>query len=275
MLVLVLLGALALPGRVTSANVERSILDIDNSLETNGLTPRHTGTRKYLHLTSKPPSTLTHSGGALRLRCEAVASPAPSVIWMKNDVPIVDYDMETNEILDHSPTSLGSVVSTLILGKPSENSEDVYTCLIQSGKNTTRASTLVYTLDFNNDISERYRLMPTRPQVVVYYKVLMDVQGSTVVLPCKAKGHPRPEILWKDRDNNIISKRNRRMKVLRSGELVISKLLWADMGEFTCVARNIFGKEVITTFVYPVKICRDLSVNVGPLQNDSTWQREF
>lgn len=38
-----------------------------------------------------------------------------------------------------------------------------------------------------------------------------------------------------------------------SGDLLVKDLSWSDMGEFTCTAKNAFGKDVADTFVYPIK----------------------
>ncbi|KPJ14843.1 Neural/ectodermal development factor IMP-L2 [Papilio machaon] len=105
------------------------------------------------------------------------------------------------------------------------------------------------------DLSERSKLLPFAPRILVTYKVLVDCIGCNVVLPCRARGHPRPKFSWRDNTGRPVGN-DPRMKVLRSGELIISTLLWTDLGEFTCRATNMFGSTLATTFVYPARMRR-------------------
>ncbi|PZC76126.1 hypothetical protein B5X24_HaOG205097 [Helicoverpa armigera] len=90
------------------------------------------------------------------------------------------------------------------------------------------------------------------PRIVVTYEMYVDTIGNNIVLPCRVKGHPKPHVSWIDNKGNVV-KKDERMKVLRSGELVISSLRWSDMGEFSCQATNVFGSQLAKTFVYPAK----------------------
>ncbi|CAG9133823.1 unnamed protein product [Plutella xylostella] len=104
----------------------------------------------------------------------------------------------------------------------------------------------------NSDLSERYKLLPFEPKIVSSYKAYLDNIGKMAVLPCRVKGHPRPRVVWRDNNGEVVRKKNARMRVFRSGELQISRLAWADMGDFTCTATNHFGTATAKTFVYPV-----------------------
>ncbi|KAG6458973.1 neural/ectodermal development factor IMP-L2 [Manduca sexta] len=250
---LVPLFAVALLGSCRCANVNKhmKLLEIDNSIESNGATKSSSGARKFLSITQKPKASYAHaSGTALELTCEAVGAPAPSVHWFKNDAPVYEYDIESNELIDSNPTSVARITSTLLVSRTV--SEDVYTCVVTSGVKIARAITLVYSTDGSTDLSERLKLYPLKPRIVVSYKVYVDTIGNNIVLPCRVKGHPRPHVTWLDNKGAVI-KKDPRMKVLRSGELVISSLRWADMGEYSCRATNAFGSQLANTFVYPAK----------------------
>ncbi|XP_049882339.1 neural/ectodermal development factor IMP-L2-like [Pectinophora gossypiella] len=237
-----------------TANVDRHvklISELDNTIENNAL-PTTKQYRKFVALTSRPAGAVEHPAGApLELTCAGVGAPAPSVRWFKNDAPIYEHDLESNEIIDANPTSLARVTSSLLI--PTTQDQDTYTCVISAGLKTARASTIVYSDgDGSTDEQERAKLTPLTPRILVSYKVFIDLIGNSIVLPCKVRGHPRPHVTWKDNKGNFV-KNNPRMKVLRSGELVISSLRWTDMGEFTCHAENAFGSKHATTFVYPAK----------------------
>ncbi|XP_013134128.1 PREDICTED: neural/ectodermal development factor IMP-L2 [Papilio polytes] len=256
--IVLLFAAAALVGGGRSSNVNRhmKLLELDNNLL--NLQSRQ-ASKKFLAIIDKPKPVIVHTNGApLELNCEAVGTPAPSIHWFKNDAPVYEYDLESNEIIDTNPTSLGRVSSTLLVraasGAGGARGAGVteYSCLAVAGLNTLRASTKVYNSNGSTDLSERSKLLPFAPQILVTYKVLADCIGCSVALPCRARGHPRPKITWRDSTGRLVGN-DPRMKVLRSGELVISSLRWTDLGEFTCRATNMFGSTLSTTFVYPAR----------------------
>ncbi|XP_047037697.1 neural/ectodermal development factor IMP-L2-like [Helicoverpa zea] len=250
---LILVFALALLGCGRSANVNKHmrLLDLDNHIENHAPPTKQTGARRFLTITQRPRATYAlSSGDVLELTCDAVGAPAPSIHWFRNDAPVYEYDVESNELIDSNPTSLARVISTLLVSKTSGH--DVYTCLVTAGAKTARATTVVYSTDGSTALTERAKLFPLEPRIVVTYEMYVDTIGNNIVLPCRVKGHPKPHVSWTDNKGNVI-KKDERMKVLRSGELVISSLRWSDMGEFSCQATNVFGSQLAKTFVYPAK----------------------
>ncbi|XP_046974454.1 neural/ectodermal development factor IMP-L2-like [Vanessa cardui] len=236
-------------GRAANVNRHMKLLEIENHIDKSVVqTPQ---SKRFITITKRPgPHSVHRPGTTLELTCEAIAAPAPAVHWFRNDAPIYEYDKESNEIMDTNPTSVARVASTLLITRSDTPAE--YSCLIVSGMRTARASTIVYSTDGSTEITERSKLVPLSPRILVSYKVFVDTIGSNIVLPCRVKGHPRPVVVWRDKDGVVIEN-DSRMKVLRSGELVITSLLWSDMGEFTCRASNLFGSTQIKTFVYPAR----------------------
>ncbi|CAB3254694.1 unnamed protein product [Arctia plantaginis] len=252
---LVLLVATVLLGCSRSANVNkhmRMLSELDNTIENNAVLPtKQSGSRKFLSIAQRPLANYTHSNNeVLELTCDAVGTPAPSVHWFKNDAPVYEYDVESNELIDSNPSSLARIISTLLVTKTV--GRDVYTCVVTAGAKTARATTIVYSKDGSTQLSERAKLNPLEPRIVVTYEMYVDNIGNNIVLPCRAKGHPRPRVVWVDNKGDNV-KKDPRMKVLRSGELVILSLRWSDMGEFTCYASNVFGSQHAKTFVYPAR----------------------
>jgi len=41
---------------------------------------------------------------------------------------------------------------------------------------------------------------------------------------------------------------------IHRGDLVIRKVSWGEMGEFTCVAANPLGTDTQSTFLYPLAV---------------------
>ncbi|KAM3968990.1 neural/ectodermal development factor IMP-L2-like [Aphomia sociella] len=257
-LTLVIAAAL-LGGGCRSANVNKymkMLPQIDNSIESNVVHPKLSSAMKLLVIVRRPEALTPHQPGTtVELACEAYGAPAPSIQWYKNDAPVYEYNMESNELIDTNPTSLARVLSTLLVTRTKDRDE--YTCLVKSGMKVARASTTVYRTHGSSELTERSKLVPLEPQILVSYMAYIDVIGSNIMLPCRVRGHPRPLITWTWKNNNgtsgTVTKRTPRMKVLRSGELVISPLQWSDMGQFTCRATNVFGSKFTNTFVYPAK----------------------
>ncbi|OWR54098.1 neural/ectodermal development factor IMP-L2-like [Danaus plexippus] len=208
-------------------------------------------TKSFITLSRRPPAVIPHEpGAALELTCEAVAAPAPSIHWFKNDAPVYEYDKGSNEIIEANPTSLARISSTLLVARTDAPAK--YSCLAVSGQHTAHANTIVYSTDGSVDNSERAKLVPLAPKIVVSYKVYVDTIGSNIVLPCEVKGHPRPAVTWRD-NNGTIVKKSARMQVLRSGALRLRNVAWSDLGAWRCGASNAFGGAGAETFLYPAR----------------------
>ncbi|KAI8433855.1 hypothetical protein MSG28_015807 [Choristoneura fumiferana] len=239
-----------------SANVNKHmkmLTELEDTVEPKAFPPRVP--RPFLELARAPaPLTAHPQGTTVTLTCEAFAAPAPSIRWFKNNQPVYEYTQESNDIFDVSPTSLARVESTLLVSRTL--GQDEYTCVATAGAKTARgAPSSTAQVKSSTSLIDRVRLVPLAPQILVTYKVYMDIIGSNVVLPCHVKGHPRPQVTWKN-SRRLTVKKDPRMKVLRSGELVISPLLWTDMGEFSCHATNSYGSQSTSTFVYPTNVKR-------------------
>lgn len=219
----------------------------------------HRRLRNYVHISILPPETMKHPlGSRIQINCEIMGSPAPSVQWLRNEEPLIEYEEETNEIFSPHPSSIARLTSALVLTTPSSNLEDVYTCVASAGLKTMSASTTVYNEqdpEANNIISLRKLLtVPRKPIITTYFNEIMQEMGTNMVLPCRVHSHPKSQLIWQDNDDVVVNfSGNPRMRVLPSGSLLINNLRWAEMGVFTCTAKNLYGKDSITTFIYPLK----------------------
>ena len=78
---------------------------------------------------------------------------------------------------------------------------------------------------------------------------------STVIIPCRASGNPRPETYWLDiLEKRITSAVDSRYNVLENGDLVIDHIKWEDMGRYLCVAKSGDNEVSAETFLYPLKV---------------------
>ncbi|KAJ0170613.1 hypothetical protein K1T71_013984 [Dendrolimus kikuchii] len=270
--------------RSASVNKHMDLLtDIDNNIDANVMVTKAVSARTFLTITQRPSSTYAHvAGTTLSLTCDALASPAPSIHWYKNDAPVYETlqpastvtaqrlsdqvrAIQRLHLLDES--TLDRLRNTVRINRestdtpqptspapPADSQWPVNSTMddVSEGLAVARATTLVYSTDGSTDLSERTKLFPLEPHIVVSYKMYVDNIGNNIVLPCRVKGHPRPHVTWRD-NKGVVVKRDPRMKVLHSGELVITSLRWSDMGEYICQANNMFGSQLAKTFVYPAK----------------------
>lgn len=166
-----------------------------------------------------------------------------------------------NIISESSPTTMARVVSRLVLDHSSHAAESTYTCIGRSGGQIAVASTTVYHVEapranFTDMIKPGHHLfMHLKPaRVTLHYRALFEYMGSTVILPCKAVGRPLPEVTWKNEEGNAVgSLQDPRFRTLPTGELIINDLRWADMGSYTCVAKNAISRDEAETFLYPIR----------------------
>lgn len=131
-----------------------------------------------------------------------------------------------------------------------------YTCVGRTGSKTVYASTIVYPqTDFKDlvQIREKPFRGPFRPRIVYSERMHLDLVGSNVVLPCKVHARPKAEVTWLNDEGNRIEQ-SHRIKLLPSGDLLITNIKWEDMGAYKCVARNGMGKDSNDVFLYPVQV---------------------
>lgn len=95
----------------------------------------------------------------------------------------------------------------------------------------------------------------SEPTITLYSPTRVANIGATIILPCRASGKPEPEISWVDNLNVPLSlSMSMRHRVLDSGDLLIEELLWEDMGGYTCQAKSGHRQQVVSTFLYPLRV---------------------
>ncbi|XP_026484009.1 neural/ectodermal development factor IMP-L2-like [Vanessa tameamea] len=233
----------------TYAQIEGK-LEMDNNLLPNDIPPpRRRVVQKYVKITSHPPETVRHMpGSTLVLECEVMGNPAPMSGWMKNGIPISDFEEDVNEIFSPPTFSVARMTSKLVVRSPSNG--DVYTCVATAGLRETSASTTVIVEGEQSDLLSP--LIPTKPVITAFYNDIFQLMGTTATLPCRVYSPTKAQVYWIDNNSKLIYG-NSRLRVLPSGDLHIKGLSWADMGSYTCSAKNAYGKDVAETFLYPVK----------------------
>ncbi|CAG4960913.1 unnamed protein product [Parnassius apollo] len=237
-----------------NAQIDNTKVDMDNSLQGNLLPTQRRRLRKYVRVSIPPPERARFvSGKRLELECEAMGSPAPSVHWLLNDEPIIDYEEEANEIPSSHPSNLARLTSKLII--TSARDGDVFTCVATAGIKEDSASTTIYSEESETPqlvTLEKLFSIPSKPVITTFYNDVLQEIGTTLILPCHVYSRTEHQVFWQDNQSELVYS-NSRIRVLPSGDLLITGLRWADMGEWTCTAKNMYGKDSASTFLYPTK----------------------
>lgn len=181
-------------------------------------------------------------------------------------------ELESNAVSESTTGGVARVRSRFFVDHIPTVGDHRYTCIGQVGGQVVHATTTVKTSSSemfpSSALNVRHRSVPAvemlshfglgstsgpvAPRITKWFNVLLEKIGNTVVLPCEAFAHPRPEVYWMDNNDNLISKRDSRFKMMNDGSLLIVSLKWDDMGEFHCVAKNDLGKDTKGTFLYPM-----------------------
>uniref|UniRef100_A0A182PSW2 Ig-like domain-containing protein n=1 Tax=Anopheles epiroticus TaxID=199890 RepID=A0A182PSW2_9DIPT len=224
----------------------------------------------FVKITSAPPARVAQiRGTTVELECEIMGSPTPTVQWVHGSGQTADWeDISVNVITEDTPTSVARVVTRLVIDRASRASQSTFTCIGRTAGQEVSSSTIVYHVDSVAHLGNFSDMPLLRPaaavdsmfknlkgaRITLHYKTLFENMGSTVVLPCKAVGRPLPEITWLNEEGNVVgSLQDPRFRTLPTGELIITGLRWADMGSYTCVAKNVLSKDETETFVYPIR----------------------
>uniref|UniRef100_A0A7N4V1Q0 Contactin 3 n=1 Tax=Sarcophilus harrisii TaxID=9305 RepID=A0A7N4V1Q0_SARHA len=143
--------------------------------------------------------------------CRASGKPKPSYRWLKNGDGLV---IEVNFL--------------------NVNDSGMYQCIAENKHGLIYSSAELKVVASAPDFSKN-------PM-----KKLIQVQiGSLVIFDCKPKASPKAHCSWKKGDEVLQS--SERITILKDGELQIANVTKLDVGTYTCLAENQFGKASSST----------------------------
>ena len=100
------------------------------------------------------------------------------------------------------------------------------------------------------DVPKDGKVIPvsdTTPVTVNVGDNITALTNNTVRIKCPVSGVPKPRLTW-TRDGEEITSDGRH-NIDESGTLSVSRLNRGDIGRFSCLVQNRFGKETKTTSV--------------------------
>ncbi|XP_006890703.1 PREDICTED: contactin-3 [Elephantulus edwardii] len=154
--------------------------------------------------------------------CRASGKPKPSYRWLKNGDSL---ELEERIQIENGALTISDLNVT---------DSGMFQCVAENKHG------LVYS-------SAELRVVASAPDFAKNpMKKLVQVQvGSLVTLECRPSASPRAHTLWKRGDRTV--QENGRISFLKDGGLQIANVTKADVGTYTCMAENQFGKANGTT----------------------------
>ncbi|CAK9814381.1 Neural/ectodermal development factor IMP-L2 [Anthophora plagiata] len=217
----------------------------------------------------------TTVGSRVELECKASGSPPPEVLWFTgsgSNEQLIEYvKASTHSLYDPSEEWKGvaRINSKLVIECVTPDDAGLIYCASVSAREVKISTPTV--LLVNNENGAGNCSSESDPTITLYSPTLVANIGATVVLPCRASGKPTPQVTWVNNYNVPLSlSNNLRHRVLDSGDLMIEELLWEDMGGYTCQAKSGSHRNVVSTFLYPLRLSSVRDYKVENLMNNFT-----
>ncbi|XP_040348087.1 contactin-3 isoform X3 [Herpailurus yagouaroundi] len=154
--------------------------------------------------------------------CRASGKPKPSYRWLKNGEALV---LEERIQIENGALTISNLNVT---------DSGMFQCIAENKHGLIYSSAELKVIASAPDFSK------------TPMKKLLQVQvGSMVSLDCKPRASPKALCSWKRGD--VIVQENERISFLKDGGLQIVNVTKADVGTYTCIAENQFGKANGTT----------------------------
>ncbi|KAF2896173.1 hypothetical protein ILUMI_10002 [Ignelater luminosus] len=195
--------------------------------------PRYlSGAEAAPYFVVEPESVNTTEHETVEFHCKADGFPEPQITWIYNGKPL--------EIA--SPNLRRKIESNRVVIENLNKSDiGIYGC------NASNLLGYVYKDVYVN-------LLELAPEAAELSNYVEAVYGKDIVLPCNVYGVPKPKIEW---IRNSTGLNVGRYKILDSGYLHISSVLYEDTGNYNCHAENKFGNidvSAVLTVKEPTKI---------------------
>ncbi|XP_063927272.1 neural/ectodermal development factor IMP-L2-like [Zophobas morio] len=217
---------------------------------------------EWIKISAAPKAAIRKlTGSYVELECEAMGSPPPTLQWFRGNHALTEHQSyDTNTISEVPSQGLGKIRGRLVINYLLPVHAVTFTCVAQSGSKVATADTTIYVIKKEGFDRNFTQLLTTKvigvhhvPRISLWAPTYMDVIGTNVVLPCRTLGNPKPSQMWIDPQDQVVSEGDGRVSALPDGSLSIRSVSWADMGVYTCMARNMVGQDSVETFLYPMK----------------------
>uniref|UniRef100_A0A3B4AIP4 Ig-like domain-containing protein n=1 Tax=Periophthalmus magnuspinnatus TaxID=409849 RepID=A0A3B4AIP4_9GOBI len=193
-------------------------------------------------------------GDSAKLSCEAIAEPAPRIMWISPRNPALS---DKYEILNNG---------MLVIKKVGLSDEGKYVCVARNSAGD----------DTKNVKVEIEQQAPSiNGQKGKSYGKVMAVNYQTTLLDCKVESKPEPRIWWVTpyAQSFAVGYLGGRFQVHRNGSLELRGVRKNDEGRYSCFAKNLLGESTLTVEVEVASIAEKPSfafpsIEIIPIKED-------
>ncbi|KAL6440362.1 hypothetical protein ACFW04_003125 [Cataglyphis niger] len=220
-------------------------------------------TSTWTRILQNPPDSLEAAvGSRVELQCEVAGNPPPQVYWITGNEPerqiqeLTTRAQEATNVVSTEWEGVSQVSSTYVIDCVRPEDQGLKYCVSVSKNIVAQSAATVLLV---NTTRTTVCSSESQPTITLHSSWRFALQHNTVILPCRATGQPAPYLFWIDNLGNTISSATHvRHIVLASGDLQITDLEWADMGEYTCKVQSGYTEKSVSTFLYPVRSVRNV-----------------
>ncbi|KAL6440361.1 hypothetical protein ACFW04_003125 [Cataglyphis niger] len=213
-------------------------------------------TSTWTRILQNPPDSLEAAvGSRVELQCEVAGNPPPQVYWITGNEPerqiqeLTTRAQEATNVVSTEWEGVSQVSSTYVIDCVRPEDQGLKYCVSVSKNIVAQSAATVLLV---NTTRTTVCSSESQPTITLHSSWRFALQHNTVILPCRATGQPAPYLFWIDNLGNTISSATHvRHIVLASGDLQITDLEWADMGEYTCKVQSGYTEKSVSTFLYP------------------------
>ncbi|KPP66325.1 hypothetical protein Z043_115182 [Scleropages formosus] len=169
-------------------------------------------------------------GSDARLECKVIGSGGEKIEWMLPDLSLLN---------NSHPRLMSYESGILVINKVTLSDSGLYHCLLRTDND-------IDVVSFRLTVRELL-LSPES----LNGQVMSVESGKPLLLPCSVSSVQPMEIIWYLPRNQILKPLppNGRTYVLSNGTLVISKASHEDAGEYSCLASNLYGVDMLSHLV--------------------------
>ncbi|XP_065370323.1 titin isoform X6 [Calliphora vicina] len=214
------------------------ILDIANN-ESSSLTRSSIGRNHHVTTQRKPLfSTLLHDRtitecSNVRLSCSVVYDGCTSIEWLKDNQPLPKENRY--QTIFHN----GEAILEIFAAQESDSGRYVCRATNDYGESSSQSQLRIY---------KHYEDAPQPTTFVQSIKDTYSINENELVLDCRVRGKPRPEIQWL-KGTDMLMPGDRYVQIDQAdgySKLIIPKPTEKDSGLYACVARNEVAESKIT-----------------------------
>jgi hypothetical protein len=223
----------------------------------DSISKRSSGSKRhqngFVKIKEAPPKLLeARQYSEVKLVCSATGNPAPRVTWRKDGHPLMQGQStsfaSSSFADDLTSLPLGETKSKLVLPCIDAPDAGLYECIVNNGQNKMSVKTQVNVDSFSGGVKCSRGRGP--PSISQWMGTAMQVMGTDARLICSADSATSLE--WRGPDGQDLSEEEGKYEILPTGDLIVYDLSFTDMGVYSCVAENGYGKDMATTFLYPL-----------------------